>query len=232
MSRNRLHVNRLVSIGAVEAGDNPEADILFWKSQPHDSEPEQPETTEVSVPDIDTLDDAKARISELEEKLAAFDDVEPSPLPEDLPEPVAKRLSEMDETIAKEREEKERLSKEIADLRDERATEKYTKRAEELAVILGKPEETAPILKALATADEEAFEKLDERLSNLVRLDGFEMLLKEHGDSAAEGSAMDQIAAISAEIRKEDPNMTPAEARAEAWRRNPDLKAQARQEGV
>jgi hypothetical protein len=30
----RLHVKSLLSIGAVEAGDNPEADILFWKRTP------------------------------------------------------------------------------------------------------------------------------------------------------------------------------------------------------
>jgi len=30
----RLHVHKIVSIGAVESGDNPEAEILFWKAAP------------------------------------------------------------------------------------------------------------------------------------------------------------------------------------------------------
>ena len=30
----RLHIKRLISIGVVEEGDNPEADILFWKAAP------------------------------------------------------------------------------------------------------------------------------------------------------------------------------------------------------
>ena len=36
--RQRLHLSRLTSIGAVEAGDNPEADVLFWKARAGEGE--------------------------------------------------------------------------------------------------------------------------------------------------------------------------------------------------
>jgi len=184
--------------------------------------------------DIDALpDDAQEYVRGLQAELTSLRGAgeEPPALPDDLPDVVAKRLQAQDDAIAKEKVEKERIAKELADLREERATEKYTKIAEELQPIMGDPAETMPVLKALGQADQDAFDAVYARMRPLVNMAGYEHVLKEYGSSAAGGSAVDQINAHAAEIRKAQPDMTPAEARAQAWREHPELKRQAREEG-
>lgn len=182
--------------------------------------------------DTDSLsDEAKAYVSGLEAKIAELTG-EPEALPEDLPDVVKARLDTQDEAIAKAVQEKEELAKQMADLQDGMATEKYSKRAEDLKVLLGDPAETAPVLKALAQAAPEAFAKLDEQFSKLLNLSGYEALLKEHGDSSADGSALDQITNYAKEIKKANPELSLAEAKVQAWQAHPELKVQARAEGA
>lgn len=226
---NRLRIKSLLSIGAVPEGDNPEAEILFWKSK--QSEPDQgprQETKEDSVPelDIESLDDAtKAYISELETKLASLTEEDSDTLPADLPEVVAKRLDDQAATIAKLKEDAERVA-------DERATEKYTAMAKDVETIMGPVDEVAPLLKTIGQAVPEATDELFAKIANIKAIAGFDALLKEHGDSSVEGSAQDQIAAYAAEIRKSNPDLTLAQARAQAWTEHPDLVKQSREEGV
>lgn len=229
---NRLHVKSLLSIGAVEAGDNPEADILFWKSK--QLEPDQGLNKEGdSMPDIESLDAAKARISELETKLAEYDVEAPAaPLPEDLPDAVAKRLDDQDAAIAKAEAEKVDLAKTLARIEDERATERYTKMAEAYAPLLGDPAESMPVLKTLGTSEPEALAVLEAKMEAGLERAEFAKLLKEYGTTDAGGSATDQIQNHATEIRKENPELSLAEAKAEAWRRHPELKVQSREEGV
>lgn len=230
---NRLHIDSITSIGAVEAGDNEdESKILLYKSKP--IEPGQGQDVKKGDPmsgfDVESLtDEGKEFVAGLQAQIAEFGE-EPPVLPDDLPDSVSKRLDEQTAEIEKERVEKERIAKDLADLRDEMATEKYTERAKALAVLLGEPDEMAPVLKALATDSPDAFGKLDAALDTLVAKDSLAMLFKELGDSAAEGSAVDQISAHATEIRKNDPSMSPVEARAEAWRQHPELKTQSREE--
>jgi len=230
---NRLHVHEITSIGAVEAGDNPEADILFWKTKETiEPVPGQESKGGSMEKNIESLDDALARISELETQLAAHVE-EPAALPDDLPDAVVKALDEQAVTIAKMEAETVRVSKENEALRDERATEKYTKMAEDVAALVGPADETAPLFKAIGTAAPDEFEKLYERLAPLTNATAFEKLLGELGDSASDGgTAVEKIAAYADEIRKAKPDLSPAEAKAEAWREHPELKAQAREEGV
>ena len=228
---NRLHVHKITSIGAVEAGDNPEADILFWKTK----ETIEPEPGQISkggsMPEtIESLDDALARISELEKQIAETVVEEPAALPEDLPAVVVKAMGDQAEKIAKMEAETDRISKENETLRDERATEKYTKMAEGL-VVVGPVEDVAPLLKELGSAAPEATDKFVALLAPMQNAAAFEKLLGEMGDSASDGgSAVDQISAYAVEIRKAQPDLSPVEARAAAWREHPELKAQSREE--
>lgn len=231
---NRLHVKRLRSIGAVEAGDNPEADILLWKSKP--TEPDQGQNTKgepVSKIDLSALDpEVRSHIEDLETKLAGFETEDSPPLPDDLPDVVKARLDAQDAKIEAEEIEKEALREEIAKLREDRAVEVYTKMAQDLSSILGDPTETMPMLKAIGEAAPEPAAELVAKLEAFSSKTAVASLLKEYGSSEPDGSAIDQIEAIAAEIRKAEPSLSPAEARAEAWRRNPELKTQAREEGV
>ena len=227
---NRLHINEITSIGAVESGDDPEAQILLYKSKP--IEPEQGPHVEkgASMPfDIESLtDEGKAFVAELQAQIPSGE--EPAALPDDLPETVTKRLDEQAATIEKERVEKDRIAKDLADLRDEMATEKYAERAKALAVLLGDPDEVAPVLKALAAADPDAYGKLDAMFDTLVVKDSMAPLFKELGDSSVEGSAADQISAYATKIREADPSMSVVKARAQAWSDHPELKTLSREE--
>lgn len=234
----RLHIDKLTSIGAVEAGDNPESKIMFWKRKQPDelttTEPVQglieKEGDSMSF-DVESLsDEAKAYVSELEAKLAAASEVEEvsDALPEDLPDIVAKRLDDQTADIEKQRVEKEALQKEVADLKDGIATEKYDAEAEVYEDMLGP--DMGPVLKSIASESPDAYKTLTERLSVLKNLGDLELVLKEYGDSSADGSAIDQIAAHAVEIKKAQPDLTMAQAKAQAWRDHPELKLVSREE--
>ncbi len=231
---NRLHIHRLISVGAVESGDDPQAEILIYKSK--QLEPVQGLIGKEgdSMPfDVESLtDEGKEYVAALQSQIEALTVEEEPSLPDDLPDIVKSRIDEMDETIAKDRVEKERLAKDLADLRDEMATEKYDARAEELEPLFGDKVKSAPILKALAAAAPEAFGELDEILDTLIIRDTTAPLFKELGDVSGGGAAVDQIAAFAVEIQKDaKTDMTLVDARAQAWRDHPELKTQSREEG-
>jgi len=229
---NRLHIRSIESVGAVEEGDNEPSKILFYKHRPP-TEPEPgPVTKEgTKMPfDISTLDeDAQAYVRGLQAQVSSIE--ETPPLPDDLPEVVAKRLQAQDDAIEKERVEKERISKELADLLEERATERFTADAEAVAPILGKSDDVMPVLKELGTNAPEAYATLMAALRPLTSFTTLEKALGEYGTSQGGGSAIDQHAAFTTEIRKANPALSLADAKAQAWREHPELKRQLREEG-
>ena len=182
--------------------------------------------------DIESLtDEGKEYVAALQSQIEALTVEEEPSLPDDLPDIVKSRLAAQDDAIAKDRVEKERLAKDLADLRDEMATEKYDSRAEELEPLFGDKTKSAPILKALAAAAPEAFGELDEILDTLIIRDTTAPLFKELGDISTGGAAVDQISAFAVEIQKDaKETMTLVDARAQAWRDHPELKVQDREE--
>ena len=238
----RLRVDRIVSVGAVAAGDNPEAEILFYKSKTDEPLEGRTEgsgmafdlshlTDEDRDPIQKHVDALEAQISELKQAATVEGEEEGKDLlPDDLPEPVAKALADRDAEIAKARTEAAEAKAEADKLRDDRDTEKYDARAAELENVLGP--DMGPVLKALGTSNAAAdYATLDAALGKLVKWEGMSDLLREHGDSAATGSAVDQIAAFAKEIQAADKDLTPAGARAQAWTEHPELKDQYREEG-
>ena len=117
-------------------------------------------------------------------------------------------------------------------MREQRQVEKYTKMAADYAAVLGDPAETAPLLKAIGDKAEPELEAFMGRLSPLTNLAEVQKMLVEYGDASVDGSAVDQIAAYAVEIRKASPDLSVAEAKAQAWRDHPELKDAARQEGA
>jgi hypothetical protein len=231
---NRLTVNSITSIGAVEDGDNEPSKIMFWKRK-KDTEPVQGQVEKEGEPmsfDVDSLpDEAKEYMTaQIAAGIAEASEEVPDALPDDLPDLVTKRIEDDADLIEKERVEKDALLKRITTLEDGIATEKYEARAAKLAVLFP-AEELAPVLKALATADPEAFGKLDAMFDTLIVKDAMAPLFKELGDTSSGGPAIDQISAYATEIRKNNSDLSPAEAKAQAWRDHPDLVAQSREEG-
>ena len=231
---NRLHVTSLVSVGAVESGDDPKAEILIYKA--NTTEPGQglveKEGESMSF-DVDSLsDEARAYITD-QVKLGVAELAEETPeaLPEDLPDIVTKTLDDQTAVIEKDQVEKAALLKRVTDLEDGIATEKSEARADELAPLFGDKDVLAPVLKALDADSPEAYGKLNAMFDTLIVKDFMADMFKELGDSTDGGTAADKVTAIAAEIRKNSPDTTAAEARAQAWRENPELMAQNREEG-
>ena len=177
--------------------------------------------------------DADAQVAKLEETIVELEAKVPveekDGLPDDLPEAVAKRFADQEDRVAKAEAQAAAAEAKVEKAEDERLTEKYMKRAVELAGVLGDPEMFGPVLKDLASS--ESFTILDAQLETLREMEAFEKLLGEYGDNAAGGRAVDQISVYAAEIRKADPTITPAKAKSMAWTEHPELKTQAREEG-
>ena len=234
---NRLHIDRLTSIGAVTAGDNPESKIMFWKRK--DNEPGQGQVEKQGEPmsepfDVDSLsDEAKAYVSDIEAKLAAAltTEEDPVPLPEDLPDIVTKTLDDQTAVIEKDQVEKAALLKRVADLEDGIATDKFVARAKETEALTGDVEVAAQMFKAIDKGAPEASATLHTIIDGLIVKDVMAPLFKELGDATAVGSATDQVTAYATEIRKNSPDTSMVDARAQAWRDHPELKVQAREEG-
>lgn len=232
---NRLHVRSLVSVGAVEEGDNPEAEILFYKRR--EPEPGRIEKEGASMPeafDPSSLpEDAQEYITaQIAAGITAASEGEgDSPaLPDDLPDVVKARFDEQAEAIEKERVEKEALAERVDELLKERADEKYTTICKDYATLLG--DDAKDTLQTLGEAAPEAFADLMKRLTTLKNLDSVSKVLTEIGGSANEaGSAADQITAIAKEKMDKNPDLTYADARAQAWAENPDLTRLAREGG-
>ena len=242
----RLLVSRIVSVGAVAVGDNPEAAIYFYKSKKDEPLEGRKERGDMAL-DLSHLTDedaepiqafvvkmeeaAVARDAEVAELKATIEgEDEKDLLPDDLPEPVAKALADRDTEIAKARTEAAEAKAESARLRDEKLTETHNTRAAELENLLGPRAEVAPVLKALDEADPENYAKLNAMHAKLIKWDGMTALLAEQGDSAATGLAVDQIAAFAKEYQKDDKDLTYADAKVQAWSDHPELKEQLREE--
>ena len=151
-------------------------------------------------------------------------------LPDDLPEPVAKALADRDVLIAKANEEAASARADAAAVRDERDTEKYDAIAAGLENVLGTG--MGPILKNLANSNApDDYKTLEDALGKIIKWDGMAELLRERGDNAANGSAVDQIAVFAKENQKEDRDLSYADAKTMAWSDHPELKAQYREEG-
>ena len=84
---NRLHIKKLVSIGVVAEGDNPDSTILLFKSKTIEPEPGPVEKKgDLMSFDVESLsDDAKAHVEGLVAQIAELTET-PEALPEDLPD--------------------------------------------------------------------------------------------------------------------------------------------------
>lgn len=179
-------------------------------------------------------DFAEARAETAEADLAkARADLEKATQPQD---PVQKALASVPEEVRKQLEpvvkQNEELAARIAKAEEEREIAAITKRLE--GMTFGETGKIAVALRRLAkTSDEDA--ALIEQALTAAReqIAHGEALTKSIGTSRpALGSAFDRATAEAEALMKSEPGRFPslAEARAEVWKRNPDLTAQYAQE--
>jgi hypothetical protein len=206
---NRLFIDEIVSVGAVAEGDNPGAQITFWKKK--DRESHQMVENKGALMDNPTDETVEVEETPIEPELVEGSDLEATVAKQ--AEDLAKTKAELDVALA-----------EIAKERKVRRDSEFIAKASELD-FLGDKEEWGPVLDALEAGAPEAFGKLEQRLAAAKAQIETGDLFAEIGKSDGEVSDMDALVKAKRELH---PDMTVAQARAEVWRENPELVEEAR----
>jgi hypothetical protein len=231
MAHNRLFVDELVSVGMVKAGDNPESEVVIYKSHNSNSHGESqlesppidknaesvPQTEKVNM-DLSAIEDqdlrkaVEARIADLEAQIPETDDVAKDAEPE------------VQEFIAKLQESQEDLQKQLDDERTARRTAEYVVKAEAFTGLLGKAEEIGPVLADLADKAPDSFAKLETALDAAAQRKDMAKLFSELGSGEGEADA-DPIAKRDAWVQaNKASDETSEQARARFWKEHPDEK--------
>jgi len=226
---NRLYVDELVSIGLVPSGDNPDAEVLIYKSHPDsgstlesdvNSAESAPTTDEVNM-DLSAIEDQDLRKS-VEDKIADLETQisELAAPPED--EVVKAESEEVQEAFVKQQEEIAVLRKDLDDERSARRTTEYVEKAVAFQALLGKADEVGPILADIADKAPESYEILEGALTAAAQRKDMAKLFSEVGAGEAEGEA-DPVAKRDVWVEKnQKDNETVEAARSRFWNSNPD----------
>jgi len=232
-----LHIKELLSIGAVDNGDNPEAEIVFWKRRKAKQTPDggdskgEPmiEGFDLSALPDDTRDALAAHFEVLKaERDAALEAVPPpveeaeveKALPDDIAELIAKAHAKTAEAEAA-------LAVEV----EKRATVELVTKYEHdgLTPLLGAAEEVAPQLRALQAAAPEAFAAVYGNLVAAAQRVDLAKALGELGENT--GEAPDPYTQRDQWVGKmltADPNADVVKLRSDFWKLHPDAFAETR----
>lgn len=203
--KNRLFVDALKSVGLVSSGDDPEATVTFWKSKELQDEPDPVVNMTTSaesaqgherfnmeldlsvIEDSDvrkSIEDAVQELTEQNEQLQAqVDELTPDP------DPVEKADDEVKALIQKEREEREKLEKQLATERSERIRKEHVEKAKPYERLLGKAEDVGPVFADLAEAAPESFAKLEGWLTAATQRNDLSALFSKMGTNEDEGAS-------------------------------------------
>ena len=229
-----LFIKDIESVGAVDRGDNPEADILFWKRREATVTPDGGETKGPVMVDGFDLTGLPAETAEALsahiEKLAAERDAALAALPEE--ESVEKALDpDTADLIAKFQadlaEKDEALKVEKALRRDTESVAKV--RQDGLETLLGKAEEVGPVLRTLEDAAPEAYASLYGNLVAAAQRVDLAKALGELGENKGETTPEELRDAWVKKQIASDPNADIHKLRAQFWTLNPDLVAESRE---
>lgn len=236
-----LFVEELISIGMVDSGDNPEAAIAIWKRREDaadrsaDSADHPLQESNMTDVDLSALpDDAQAYITKLIDERDALleqvnavvsdDPVGDDDIAKNAPDEVRDLIAKQQARIA---EQEEALHLEITKRRDTEFVAKV--REDRMDILLGKAEESGPLLRRLADADPEAFNAVyGSMLAAAQRVD-LAKAIAEFGENRGEGSdphARKQ--AYVAKRREAGDERTIAEIESEFWKQNPELVRELR----
>ena len=226
----RLFVRSLKSIGAVDEGDNPGADIVFYKRR-EDAPSEG--TPSASADSVDPVEENRMT----EEVIETVPDEEPVAKADEeaVEEPVEKEIDETASEIAKREEELAKRDEEIAKLRAdlesvqfEKRTAEWVEKAKPLEDLLGDPAEIGAVLRDLDTADADALAKLLGPLTAAAQRAELGAVFVEKGVDAS--GEVDPISKRDQWVEKNRSDFpTEAAARAEYWKRHPDEAAALRE---
>lgn len=230
-----LFVKDIVSIGAVDAGDNPEAEIVFWKRRKKQtaSSGETKETSMIGSFDLTGLPDETrdGLIAEFE-KLQAERDAAIAAVPP-AEEPIEKAIDpELADLVAKHQaelaEKDAELQVEIVKRRDAETVLKV--REDGLEDLLGPAETVGPQLRTLQDAAPDAFATVYGNLLAAAQRVDLSKAFEEIGASEGEVDAIAKRDAYVAKRRADgDYTSDIYKLRKEFWEAHPELVAESRE---
>lgn len=224
---NRLTVSKIVSIGAVTDGDNPDAKIMLFKNRDTDSV--HIKETRMDKPDIEALqksvDDLTALVAERDTQIAELT-AEPEDILKGVSDEARAEFEKRDAQIADMQKAADVQAEALAKEKDARLTAEFTKTAEGYTGVLGDADEAGPHLKNLAKA-EEAYGWLIEKMDAVAAIVATSDIFKELGVNE-EGDPVDQITALAKEKQEQNSDLTVEAARVLVRKERPDLKAAER----
>lgn len=206
----RLFVEKIESIGAVDMGDNPAAEILFFKRIPTQGG--------------DSADSAGNGEASMELDLSVLDE----PIRERVEKALADAESGRQEELAKRDTEIASLRKQLEAEAERRLRDEATATAGLLEDLLGSPDEVAPVIADVAKAAPEAWGKLSAMLRAAAQRQDLAEFFKERGTGRAETEPVSKRDVFVKQYRERNPNATEYEARAAFWKANPEAVAEVR----
>lgn len=224
----RLFVRSLKSIGAVDEGDNPGADIVFYKRK---TDPEDIGVSkEASADSVDPVEENRMTEEVIEtpdEEAVEKTEAAVEEVVEAAVEAVVEEVEKIDE-IAKRDEEIAKLRADLAAVEFEKRTHEWVEKAKPLEDLLGDPAEIGAVLRDLDTADSEALGKLLGPLTAAAQRAELGAVFVEKGVDAS--GEVDPISKRDQWVEKHAEKFgSVAAARAEYWKQHPAEAAALRE---
>ncbi len=232
---NRLFVDEILSVGMVKAGDNPESEVLIYKSKPSDvskmtASVENAPTEPGVRMDLSAIED-KELVKSIEDAFAEKD-TQISDLTTQVDkvdtDPTDDASDEVKAILKSQFDELEKVKVDLAKERQERRNAEYIEKARPLELLLGKADDIGPVLAELAEAAPEAFAKLEAPLVAASQRKELAALFSEVGAGEGEGDAdpIDKRDAWVKENKKDAESVNQAKAR--FWKEHPEQKEESR----
>ncbi len=226
-----LLVKEITMVSAVDAGDNPDADIVLFKSHGSAESAEQTQGDGMSdditaISDEPTVEDLQKSLDEAAAKIEALEATvtELTPVEDPIEVDVEKASDEVQALIAKQRdqldEQATRLEVEVTKRRDTEFISKV--REDNLEVLLGLPEKVGPVLRELDDLAPEAFGKIYKPLLAAAQRAELASVLKELGANDGSIDPQAQKAAWVSKQKQDGSDKTDAELANAFWAAHPD----------
>ena len=225
---------KIKRVATVDAGDNPDADIVLFKRKATDdgTEPGTKEKLDKNTKggEVDVSDKADLGITEevLKEKVdSAVKEAEDKAAEElkkaqEEKDELEKKLKELEDVEKDKRTEVEKrldeTREELTKMQDDQRTKDAEVAVKKWQNIPGMSVEFAPVLKAVRASAPGQAEKVEEMLDAAnAALEGSKLLTSAGEDGEGETDVEKQAEVKAAEFMKADPTLTKTQALAKAW---------------
>jgi hypothetical protein len=180
---------------------------------------------------VETLEgDLKKAEADYEELQKSIDEKQdPSDNKGEVTDPIEKALAESPEDVKAifkaQQDRLEAAETELQEQREARANATWIGKVAAFDGVIDNPDEFGPELRKVADVDPELAESIATALQTATERSSQAALFSEVGKGMAlsETDAQSKVESIAKSLQEADPQLSEAEARAEAWKRNPEL---------